>query len=302
MGIPCEQQVLEVGDVTWIARRAETGEEVALDFILERKRLDDLIASIKDGRFLEQKVSFPLDLTAERREVTQFRLQNSGVSNVIYLVEEHNAQAAVDFGVSAIYSAMASTLVANGFFVKRTSSIDESVSYLRRVTQMLQAKYMNEALYVIPDEHVDRSTFIELKQRLAGEHPSRTYHVTLDRYQYLNTKRRLLTLADLFVKFLMCVRGVSAEKAQEVAGKYKTPRGFMEAFEAFGNDAAAKEAMLLANAGGGPEFAVGAARRKKIGPSLSKKICDIWTSLEFGDPGGPGFGDGRGAGTRSREL
>ncbi|KAG5459283.1 MAG: hypothetical protein BJ554DRAFT_330, partial [Olpidium bornovanus] len=40
MGIPCEQQVLEVGDVTWIARRAETGEEVALDFILERKRLD----------------------------------------------------------------------------------------------------------------------------------------------------------------------------------------------------------------------------------------------------------------------
>lgn len=29
---------------------------IALDFILERKRLDDLVESIKDGRFREQKV------------------------------------------------------------------------------------------------------------------------------------------------------------------------------------------------------------------------------------------------------
>ena len=32
--------------------------EVILDFILERKRMDDLASSIIDGRFKEQKVNF----------------------------------------------------------------------------------------------------------------------------------------------------------------------------------------------------------------------------------------------------
>ena len=34
----------------------DTAEEIVLDFIVERKRLDDLAGSIKDGRFREQKV------------------------------------------------------------------------------------------------------------------------------------------------------------------------------------------------------------------------------------------------------
>lgn len=51
---------LELGDVVWIARKANDQgppDDLFLDFILERKRMDDLVASIKDGRFLEQKVS-----------------------------------------------------------------------------------------------------------------------------------------------------------------------------------------------------------------------------------------------------
>jgi crossover junction endonuclease MUS81 len=57
---------LELGDALWVAKchdsRAleaygEEGDEVMLDWIVERKRLDDLVGSIKDGRFQEQKVS-----------------------------------------------------------------------------------------------------------------------------------------------------------------------------------------------------------------------------------------------------
>ena len=56
---------LELGDAMWIAqvhnaeilkRHGEDGNEVVLDWIVERKRLDDLVGSIKDGRFREQKV------------------------------------------------------------------------------------------------------------------------------------------------------------------------------------------------------------------------------------------------------
>lgn len=47
----------------WVARRVDasgrpTGkDDVVLDAIVERKRLDDLCTSIKDGRYTEQKVS-----------------------------------------------------------------------------------------------------------------------------------------------------------------------------------------------------------------------------------------------------
>ncbi len=56
---------LELGDAFWVAKctdpatlraHGEEGDEVALDWIVERKRLDDLVGSIKDGRFHEQKV------------------------------------------------------------------------------------------------------------------------------------------------------------------------------------------------------------------------------------------------------
>ena len=45
--------------------------EFVLDLIVERKTSNDLASSIRDGRYDEQK----------------FRLRNSGINNVIYLIE-----------------------------------------------------------------------------------------------------------------------------------------------------------------------------------------------------------------------
>lgn len=59
-GIKCETRVLELGDFAWMARPKGGGEEVALDFVVERKALDDLKMSIHEGRFEEQKVGVVL--------------------------------------------------------------------------------------------------------------------------------------------------------------------------------------------------------------------------------------------------
>jgi hypothetical protein len=60
-GIKIEVKALNLGDMLWIARsRLPTlrGEdrECVLDYVVERKRLDDLCISIRDGRYDEQKV------------------------------------------------------------------------------------------------------------------------------------------------------------------------------------------------------------------------------------------------------
>lgn len=56
--VVAETRALPLGDFVWIARRSNGGrqEEVVLDSIVERKRLDDLVLSIKDGRYTDQKV------------------------------------------------------------------------------------------------------------------------------------------------------------------------------------------------------------------------------------------------------
>lgn len=70
---------LELGDALWVAKcthpatlslYGEEGDEVVLDWIVERKRLDDLVGSIKDGRFHEQKV--------RNRETQPWRLLTEG--------------------------------------------------------------------------------------------------------------------------------------------------------------------------------------------------------------------------------
>ena len=60
-GVDVDQRNLALGDVLWIAKRkvpvyGAVDNECVLDYILERKRLDDLCMSIKEGRFHEQKV------------------------------------------------------------------------------------------------------------------------------------------------------------------------------------------------------------------------------------------------------
>lgn len=63
-GIPVEQRPLSIGDVAWIAKPCHTtgdsieDEELVLDAIIERKRIDDLCSSLLGGRYDEQKVIY----------------------------------------------------------------------------------------------------------------------------------------------------------------------------------------------------------------------------------------------------
>lgn len=60
-GIRVETRALKLGDMMWIARYNDghggEEDECVLDYVVERKRLDDLCTSIRDGRYTEQCVS-----------------------------------------------------------------------------------------------------------------------------------------------------------------------------------------------------------------------------------------------------
>lgn len=257
---------LEIGDALWVAkchdanfltRLGAEGDEVVLDYIVERKRLDDLISSIKDGRFHEQK----------------FRQKRSGIKNVIYVVEEMSMDSmSFDRYEEAVQTAIASTQVVNGYFLKKTQKVDDSIRYLARMTMLLKKQYENKSLFVIPTEILTAQNYLPLLDHLRQKEPMTGHYVTYPAFASMASKSDAMTLRDVYLKMLMCTKQVTGEKALEIQKRWKTPYEFVKAFEdcGGGEEGKKKKRELVFKQMGD---LVG---RKKIGKILSQKIAEVW--------------------------
>ena len=122
-------EVLELGDIC-IRYQGNT------ELIIERKRLDDLLASIKDGRFTEQ----------------EFRLTNaSNLSNhnIIYLIEyiASDIESYDSVRKQTIYSAMFSLNYYKGFSVWRSSDVTESAYMILNSAFKMNKEWIKKKAY-----------------------------------------------------------------------------------------------------------------------------------------------------------
>jgi crossover junction endonuclease MUS81 len=265
-GVTPVMRSLEVGDAQWIAkchdpallsRSGAEGDEVVLDWIVERKRMDDLIGSIKDGRFHEQK----------------FRLNRSGVKKVIYIIEDMSIDPQLWTRYEeAVHSAIASTQVVNGYFVKRTIKMDDTIKYLARMTAMLKRTYERKPLNVIPTNVLTAQNYLPLLKHLREKEPLTGYYISYPAFASMSSKSEMMTLRDVFLKMLMTTRGVTGERAIEIQKRWKTPHEFVKAFEACGDGESGRKRKreLVASKMG---HLVG---RKKIAKAVSTRIAEIW--------------------------
>lgn len=257
---------LALGDILWVAKCHDPqllsslgieGDEVVLDFVVERKRLDDLLSSIKDGRFKEQK----------------FRLRKSGIKNVIYLIEEISLSAEhFQKYEEAVQSAIASTQVVNEYFVKKTQKVDDTIRYLARMTAMIREMYEKKPLHIIPTQVLTTQNYLPLVDKLRTREPGTNYHITYEAFASLASKSESLTVRDVYLKMLMCTKGVTGEKALEIQKRWKTPKAFLEAYEQCGNgdEGKKKRAEMVSTA------MTHFAGRKKITKPVSTKIAEVW--------------------------
>lgn len=265
-GVTPIMRSLEVGDAQWIAKchdpellrqQGADGDEVVLDWIVERKRLDDLIGSIKDGRFHEQK----------------FRLKRSGVKKVIYIIEDIALDPAMAQKYEeAITSALASTQVVNDYFVKRTTKMDETIKYMARMTAMLKRTYESKTLQVIPTKVLTAQNYLPLLESAREQDPEHGHYITYQAFSSIASKSEMMTLRDVFLKMLMTTKGVTGERALEIQRRWKTPYQFVKAFEDCGTGAEGRKRKheLVSGQMGG------LFGRKKIQKALSQKIAEVW--------------------------
>jgi len=265
-GVKPIMRSLAVGDAQWIAklhdpdllaRHGAEGDEIVLDWIVERKRLDDLIGSIKDGRFHEQK----------------FRLRRSGVKKVIYIIEDISIDpATLQRYEESVQSAIASTQVVNGYFVKRTAKMDDTIKYLAKLTGMLKRDYERNTLNVIPTHVLTAQNYLPLLSKLRERDPLLGYYISYPAFASLASKSEMMTLRDVFLKMLMTTRGVTGERALEIQKRWKTPHAFVKAFEACGSgELGRKRKRELVSTE--LDHLVG---RTKISKQLGQKIAEVW--------------------------
>nr|XP_055053518.1 crossover junction endonuclease MUS81 [Misgurnus anguillicaudatus] len=256
-GVNFDIRKLNVGDFLWVARekvapvpgqlRPPVGKELALDYIIERKRMDDLCGSIIDGRFKEQK----------------FRLKRCGLRKPIYLVEECGSAAAhLSLPESTLQQAIVNTQVVDGFFVKRVQDMKESAAYLTIMTRHLQKLYQNCTLFC-------RSRELEGD----GEHDmaqTENFSCSLlafTEFNYGAVKNKCQTVREVFARQLMQISGVSGDKAAAILELYGTISSLLKAYDQCTSETE-KEKLLSSIKYG--------KLKRNIGPALSRTIYQLY--------------------------
>lgn len=192
-----EVRKLHVGDFVWIAQhKTEKTKEFVLPYIIERKRLDDLSMSIKDGRFHEQK----------------FRLKQSGIENAIYLIESHlqggkKLQHRLPF--TTLLQAATNTQIHSNFQVKFTESSQHTALYLTIMTSFIENLFNKRA-------------------------PIKLKMMEFKKFNQSSVKQRRCTVRETFIKHLLALKGLSVDIALEITKHYPLPSHLIDKYNELG--------------------------------------------------------------------
>lgn len=187
-----EVRKLNVGDFLWIAQhKSDKSKELVLPYIIERKRLDDLSSSIKDGRFHEQK----------------FRLKQCGIENVVYLIENYakGGKLLTSLPFATLLQAATNTQIHSKFQVKFTENNQHTIMYLTVMTSFIENIFRNKA-------------------------PIKFQMLEFESFNQSAVKQRKCTVRETFIKQLLALKGLSVEIALEIVKFHPTPTDLYEAF------------------------------------------------------------------------
>ncbi|CAI9719220.1 crossover junction endonuclease MUS81 isoform X1 [Octopus vulgaris] len=221
--------------------------ELVLNYIVERKRMDDLSRSIVDGQFREQK----------------FRLKQSGLSHAIYLIENHGSTKHLSVSEDKLIQAMTNTQVIDEFKVKRTENAKESVAYLTLLTRYLQGYYLKKTLY-------GSSEVVKAKPGEKIDHSLESASEILCNFEDFNNsaaKSQVLTVREMFAKQLLHFPNMSGAKAFAVTEKWPTPASLFEAYKACPDKVSQEQMLNNIKAG---------KTNRNFGPVLSRKIQQFY--------------------------
>ena len=204
---------LHIGDIIF---EDESGKPV---IIFERKTLNDLAASIKDGRYSEQ--SFRLDKEATHNH------------NIVYIIEgdiERYNEKRTRITKQTLISSMFSLLYYKGFSVLRTNTICETadtIIYFASKYNKTSITEKNRKPYYDLTEPVicGRGAIIQESNEVEE---SEKYCGVLKGHK---EKNEYITPENINIIMLSCVPGINSKTATQIMSEYKTIQNLLYQLE-----------------------------------------------------------------------
>lgn len=238
--VKCEIRTLACGDFVWLARPkgispTDRTRDLVLDYVVERKRTDDLWQSQVDGRLGQQKD----------------RLLNSGVRRPIFLVEEFGAIRNAHTTADSLNQLIVGLLLKDGIGVERAKNLSHTVDYLATMTRSITKFYTKMALKSCNQE------------RLRSKDASIDEMMTWSEFQTKTAKIKNWTVSEMFAKHLIQIMGMTSKQVAVIVEKYPTVTHLMRAYRDC-VDEKTRENLLA-------KLQV-KDQNRTVGPSLSRKV------------------------------
>eukprot|EP00871_Galdieria_phlegrea_P000227 jgi/Galph1/1204/GphlegSOOS_G6066.1 len=155
MNIPVRLRQLELGDISFIAEENNVGfptndsskitKGKVLDYLIERKRSDDLASSLHDRRFSRQR----------------FLMKETKIKHLIYLVEG-SLEAQEKENAETLWQALMNTAIIDGFHIEYSKDVWESARFVANLYRVIQNQ-MNETSW---SQLVDRPCLEDWNRQL----------------------------------------------------------------------------------------------------------------------------------------
>ena len=243
-------RALPAGDFVWLLRHTASDVEYVVDLIAERKRVGDLVASVKDGRMREQR----------------WRMKRSGMTRKLYIIEgdlpaagqsaEHTARYSIP--PSTLESILSALSVVHGYSVVRTSGVNWTVGVLGQMHRQLETDMREEGVVL-------REAYSEFEERMKkrGSGGGRLIGAAgdgaggecdeVDRRQVWGSQLRM-------------IRGISPLIAASIVSHHPSLTTLQQAYS--GCASRVEEDTLLADITCGQ-------RKRTIGGPLSRRVRDV---------------------------
>lgn len=246
--IKIEKRQLACGDFLWVARPKNLNsfdktKDIVLDYVVERKRLDDLQSSIIDGRFEQQKL----------------RLKNSGVRRPVYLIEDYGSIRVTNLTSSGLSQAIINILVHDGIDVERAKNAGHVNDYLITMTKCIEKLY----------EKIDLKSCNQ--DKLLSGQASQNEFMTFSEFQTKAAKITNWTVREMFAKHLIQITGMSDKRVAVIIKQYPTISALLKAYRDCQSD---KEKINLLAKLKIPDST------RTIGPAISKRVYTCYEMPE----------------------
>tara|TARA_Y100000389_G_scaffold100958_2_gene97706 strand:- start:2142 stop:2957 length:816 start_codon:yes stop_codon:yes gene_type:complete len=205
---------LDLGDIQIFRNNSD----IIPSLIIERKCLNDLISSVKDGRYNEQS----------------FRLNHSELHNhnIFYLIEGTIDYIKNEKSRQIIYSSMLSLSYFKGFSLINTNNITQSANIIVKFIEKLNKEPNKISFYNNNNNNNNNENNNQTNNESNNENNNESNNIEKNYTQVIkSSKKSNITKDNILEIMLMQIPGVSSIVAAKISNNFKSLKNLLENLE-----------------------------------------------------------------------